>query len=75
MIILKNYGDTFFKHIGIGEAFYWGGDLFIKLQPCEDLNGITAVCLKDGHSYLMSDHDIVQAAHVHIEEDKPEVMV
>lgn len=24
MKILKNSGDTFFKRIGIGEAFYWG---------------------------------------------------
>ena len=67
-----NFGDG----LKIGEAFYYHGELYMKIQHIEydasgfhDMEKYNAVNLEDGSLTFVDDDDNVTIANVHIEED------
>lgn len=66
-----NFGDG----LKIGEAFYYHGELYMKIQRVEyditrcDVYRRNAVNLEDGSLTFVDDDDTVTIANVHIEKD------
>ena len=67
-----NFGDG----LKIGEAFYYRGELYMKIQHIEydasgfhDMEKYNAVNLEDGSLAFLDNDDIVAIANVHIEKD------
>ena len=65
-----------FKYLKIGKAFYYHGELYMKIQHIEydasgfhDMEKYNAVNLEDGSLTFVDDDDNVTIANVHIEED------
>lgn len=67
-----NFGDG----LKIGEAFYYRGGLYMKIQHIEydtsgfhDMERYNAVNLEDGSLTFLDNDDIVVIANVYIEKD------
>ena len=71
----KPYEVKFGNGLKIGEAFYYHGELYMKIRYIEydechcDMVRYNAVNLEDGSLTFVDDEDTVTIANVHIEKD------